>query len=162
MCRSHDTRERSVKVGHPVLRLMGLQGAVDNGKDCCAASKLCVEIHLQTRGISAPSPCWFFFSLYFPGSLVSDKQDWYCYFQYTQREAPVPEEFLYNAIKAEDGRVYVGVPSQYLKSTLIASTERKQSDKVFRTSTPRFPNFHLHGRLWHYCHWHVLVWLALS
>lgn len=89
----------------------------------------------------------FFFSLYFPGSLVSDKQDWYCYFQYTQREAPVPEESLYNAIKTEDGRVYVGVPSQYLKSTLTASTGRKQSDKVFRTSTPRFPNFHLRGKL---------------
>lgn len=87
----------------------------------------------------------FFFSLYFPGSLVSDKQ--YCYFQYTQGEVPGPEEFLYNAIKAEDGRVYVGVPSQDLKSTLTASTESKQSDKVFRTSTPRFPNFHLHGRL---------------
>lgn len=46
MHRAQDTRERSMKGGHLVLRLMGLQGAVDNGKDHRAVGKLHTEVHL--------------------------------------------------------------------------------------------------------------------
>lgn len=57
MRRSQDTQERSMRVGHLVLRLIGLQGAVDNGKDHRVVGKLHTEVHLQSGGISGPSPC---------------------------------------------------------------------------------------------------------
>lgn len=65
MCRPRDTVERSMKVGHFVLRLMSFQGGSDNSKDHCAASKWHTEAHFQTGGISRPSPCWFCFPLCF-------------------------------------------------------------------------------------------------
>lgn len=65
MCRPQDTVERSMKVGHFVLRLMGLQGGADNNKNHCAASKWHTEAHFQSGGISRPSPCWFCFPLCF-------------------------------------------------------------------------------------------------
>jgi len=46
-----------MKVGHLVLRLMGLQGAADNGKDHHADRKMHTEVHLQSGGFSGPSPC---------------------------------------------------------------------------------------------------------
>lgn len=44
-----------MKVEHLVLRLIGLQGAVDNGEDDYAVGKLHTEV--QSGGIYGPSPC---------------------------------------------------------------------------------------------------------
>lgn len=112
MCRSQDIQERSMKVGHLVLRLMGLQGAADNGKDHRTAGKLHREIHLQSGGISGPSPCWFSFSpcTFLGPSWVTNKTN-AATFNIDMEKPQYLKHFYNNAIKVEGVCGYAGSAS---------------------------------------------------
>lgn len=113
MCRSQDTRERSMKVGHLVLRLMGLQGAANNGKDRRAVGKPHTEVHLQSGDISGPCPCWFFSPCTSLGPWWATNKAATVTFRIHVEKPQRPKHFYNNAIKVEDRRVYVGMPGQH-------------------------------------------------